>query len=172
MLQYYHLQKMDDLAVVLFQIYQVLNECENKLTEKITDEQQTQIDGAKSKLWRKVELLFSELAQTNLPGLLNLCYELIKIEGEKKEKFVYGFLNGNIQPQKLVEIICSNSYNKMTDKMVPDPNKFFRLVVKQDSFLKYSQNSDGINALTLGNLKEKGKMKKQSDKFQFTLTNN
>lgn len=38
MLQYYHLQKMDDLAVVLFQIYQVLNEYENKLTEKITNE--------------------------------------------------------------------------------------------------------------------------------------
>lgn len=55
--------------------------------------------------------------------------------------------------------------------MVPDAKKFFRLIVGQENFIKYNNNADGIKALILGNVKEAGKMKKQSDKFQFTLTN-
>ena len=51
----------------------------------------------------------------NMKALLNLSFELLKLESDcksEKDKFVKGMLEGNVKPAILVDIICANTWNK------------------------------------------------------------
>lgn len=74
----------------------------------------------KSNMDRKLEDIVTQLSINNMAGLLNLSYELLKLEADCKpeNKFVKEMLEGNVKPAILVDIICSNSFDAQTNSMV------------------------------------------------------
>lgn len=174
--------KMQELAQVLVDINEFQLEIEKKISDDAKLDESVDLTTVKNRLTRKTEDLFTEFGKSNIPNLLDLSYELLVLEAEKGKKFLFGFLEGQVKPHKLVEIICSNSYNKNTKQMVPEPKKFFSLVIGQDLYLSYTENAKGSEALCLvdqkqgpntpkgGSKNKKKAKKKEFDKFQFILT--
>ena len=69
----------------------------------------------KSNMTRKLEDIVTEMSCNNMKALLNLSFELLKLESDcnsEKDKFVKGMLEGNVKPAILVDIICANTWNK------------------------------------------------------------
>ena len=71
-----------------------------------------------------------------------VCYELLVMESEKKIDIkVNDILRGQVKPDILREIICSNMYDKRIKAIVPRKDKYFSISVGAEfNFLQYNPN--------------------------------
>lgn len=72
--------RMEELAKVLVEIRSVIEEYENKMNDDVPLDELPRMTDIKTGLARGTEDLFTEFGQANLPGLFDLCYELLKLE--------------------------------------------------------------------------------------------
>ena len=106
----------------------------------------------KSNMTRKLEDIVTEMSCNNMTALLNLSYELLKLESDcktEKEKFVKEMLEGNVKPAILVDIICSNTWSKQNSQMVSKASKYFNLVMNKSDYLIYKKKGLGPQSLSL-----------------------
>jgi hypothetical protein len=59
---------------------------------------------------------------------LKFAYELRKIDVDNK--YSYNLMNGQVKPNILVDIICSNKWNVEESRMMVDPKFKYRLISK------------------------------------------
>jgi len=72
--------------------------------------------------------------------LLDLSYELLKLENEKEE-FVYELLYSHVKPACLANLICSNYYNSRMGRVEPRADQVFQMVIGQENcILQYSSS--------------------------------
>lgn len=104
---------------------------QDQLVREKQSELQRQIHNAQKAIEDTVVDLshsFSELVQ--------FAYELRKQDVE--DRYTYAFINGQVRPPILVDVICSNQWNNATQKMEVDMSTAsFRLMVGRASCLQY-----------------------------------
>ena len=92
----YNSGQTQELAVTLVEAKQTIDSWvakEKEDTDK-KDEPKVDLKAIRSNLERKIEDLFTQLSRTSMHRLLDLSFELLKLESEKQQNFVYDFLNG------------------------------------------------------------------------------
>ena len=73
---------------------------------------------------RSVENLITEFCKFDMAALLDLSIELLKLEHKKElagNDFINKLFYGQLKPDRLRQIICSNFYNKNTGIVEPIP---------------------------------------------------
>ena len=83
-------------------------------------EQQTEIDLQFNQASRYIENIVTEISQSP-SNFMNFAYELRRQDID--DEFSYDFLNGQVQPPILNEIILSNKWCKTMGKMVVSENE-------------------------------------------------
>ena len=71
--------------------------------------------------------------------LIKFCYHLRKADVE--DKYSYEFLNGNIRPNVLVDMICCNKWDAAANQM--KPNMQFTMHIGQTSSILVYEPSGG-----------------------------
>lgn len=155
------------LARVLYEITLLIQEMGNKMNEEgVNMDQTADMNNQQTGLKRLVEDLVTDLCKQDLQTLLDLSYELLKIEADV-DPFVHDLLQGQVKPNALVDIICSNYYNKKTNKVEPKEKQQFRLVIGPDNhLLQYKSDSGSKHPISIASNLEKGHV----DIFKLCLT--
>ena len=112
--------------------------------------------------------MITNYAKQDLTMLLNLSYELLKIEFEQNDAMLINhLLRGQVKPDILFQLIRSNHYDQKAKMVVPKPDKFFNMSVGAEcNLLQYTNSKfNGSQIEICKNLKDK-----YLDKFQFQLT--
>lgn len=68
---------------MLVDIKDLLKQYDQKIAKSKNFDENVDMTTIKNRLTRKTEDLFTEFGLTNIPNLLDLCYELLILEAEK-----------------------------------------------------------------------------------------
>ena len=77
-------------------------------------EESASINSSKTTLSRYLEDLITDICKKDTCMLLDLAYELLKMESPD-DPFVRDTLYGQVKPEFLVNLICSNHFNPVTE---------------------------------------------------------
>lgn len=79
-----------------------------------------------------LESIIDDLAN-NQNDLVEFAYELRKTD--TSDDLTFDLLNGRVRPSVLVEIILSNKWNPVLQRMVPASADTFRMLIGKNSML-------------------------------------
>lgn len=112
-------RKVEDLAKLIREILAFQEKLEGELETCTEIDESDKLTTNLSNLSRALEDKMTEFYKHDMSMLLNLCYELLKLEAEEEQPFLFNLLNGQVKPHALVQIICSNYYDKVRSRVLP-----------------------------------------------------
>lgn len=131
------------MATLLIELKKTVNEVKGELRSGNV-EQKAELDLYVFKADRYIEDTVTEIAQSP-ENLMKFAYELRKQDID--DEFSYGFLNGQVKPAILQDIILSNKWSKAFSKMVVKESEaaFSLRIGEQASSILYKKSVHNQN---------------------------
>ena len=126
--EYFNRKEVVKLAKVLVDIDQLIL----KVKEQFKDDSITMDESAKlnlqvSMLKTQIEDVVTNMCKDDLNLLFDVSHELIKLEAKTDDMVVDRLLSGQVKPDILRQLICSNFFNQKIGIVEPKTNMHFRL---------------------------------------------